>query len=55
MTMFGAQARSGRANMLIAGSVIFLIIFIGLAFNHLDSWGSRYVMGRDTARGKRGD
>ncbi|KAF4122000.1 Nucleotide-diphospho-sugar transferase [Geosmithia morbida] len=38
--MFGAQARSGRATMLIAGSVLLLILFIGLAFNHLDYWGS---------------
>lgn len=36
--IFGAQARSNKATLLLAGSVIFLFIFVGLVYNHLDYW-----------------
>ena len=38
--IFGAQARSNKATILLAGTVIFLFIFVGLVYNHLDYWHS---------------
>lgn len=36
--IFGGSARSTRGTALIVGAVVFILAFIGLIFNHLDSW-----------------
>ncbi|KAF5006213.1 hypothetical protein FDECE_7372 [Fusarium decemcellulare] len=35
--MFG-QVRTNRSTALMAGTIIFLVAFVGLAYNHLDKW-----------------
>jgi hypothetical protein len=35
--MFG-QVRTNRSTVLMAGTVIFLVAFVSLAYNHLDKW-----------------
>ena len=43
--MFGAQTRNQRTIVIFVGVLIFLSIFVGLVYNHLDSiqLPSRYV------------
>lgn len=36
--IFGAQARSNKATLLLVGAVVFLALFVGLAYNHMDYW-----------------
>jgi hypothetical protein len=36
-TMFG-QVRTNRSTALMAATIIFLVAFVGLAYNHLDKW-----------------
>lgn len=51
--IFGSQSRSNRAILLLLGSIIFLTIFVGLFYNHNDSWStpSKYVY-RSTRRAR---
>jgi hypothetical protein len=35
--MFG-QVRTNRSTALMAATIIFLVAFVGLAYNHLDKW-----------------
>ena len=43
--IFGSQSRSNRVIFLLVGTIIFLTIFVGLFYNHSDSWStpSKYV------------
>jgi len=38
--MFGAQARSNKAAVLFVGAVVFMAVFVGLVYNHLDYWSA---------------
>jgi hypothetical protein len=38
--MLGAQARSNKATVLLVGAVVFMAVFVGLVYNHLDYWST---------------
>lgn len=38
--MLGAQARSNKATVLFVGAVVFMAVFVGLVYNHLDYWSA---------------
>lgn len=36
--MLGNQSRSNKTTLIIVGAVVFVTIFVGLVYNHLDYW-----------------
>jgi hypothetical protein len=52
--MFG-QVRTNRSTVLMAGTVIFLVAFVSLAYNHLDTWEPPTDVATDTETSIIGD
>ncbi|KAF5693578.1 galactosyl transferase, partial [Fusarium mundagurra] len=52
--MFG-QVRTNRSTVLMAGTVIFLVAFVSLAYNHLDKWEPPADVATDTETSIIGD
>jgi hypothetical protein len=52
--MFG-QVRTNRSTVLMAGTIIFLVAFVSLAYNHLDTWEPPTDVATDTETSIIGD